>query len=391
MKYEALLQYFPAYDKFSLRQPVRLCNQSPNAGPGAKKGGSPVSPSGFALTQLTEPSTYASPNPPAAPFSASMAALLGQCCVLTYDQLQGTDITSLLPQGYSIVAELTAPEAITVEAGATGYYVTVPAGFVLTNGSNNIIALRGTQTIREWIDDAEVLPTPWVQGDNNGTNYSSLEFAPYGLVHAGFYSYYNLGTQGEVPQKTYHGIVDETYSYSRAQGSLAQQISALGSTKGFNSALPLYVTGHSLGAAAAVLCAMDVAVNLDIKVVSQASNVFVYGLACPNVAAGVVADNSVLRDVLNIASSAFVSNFGNAVTQCWLFANSCDIVPIMPPPSTDAGGLVDIEFQAVTSNIISFCAQTGTIGGNHSCADTYAPYLQALAGSFALAKARSAP
>jgi hypothetical protein len=62
----------------------------------------------------------------------------------------------------------------------------------------------------------------------------------------------------------------------------------------------------------------------------------------------------------------------------------------MPPPSTEAAGLVDIEFQAVTSNIISFCAQTGTMGGNHSCSDTYAPYLQALAGGFALAKAQSA-
>jgi hypothetical protein len=51
---------------------------------------------------------------------------------------------------------------------------------------------------------------------------------------------------------------------------------------------------------------------------------------------------------------------------------------------------VDIEFQAVTSNIIRFCAQAGTIGGNHSCADTYLPYLQALAGGFSVAKAQSA-
>ncbi|HVV46902.1 MAG TPA: hypothetical protein VHC72_16935, partial [Bryobacteraceae bacterium] len=75
--------------------------------------------SGFALTQLTEPSSYASPNVPAPPFSASMAALLAQCCELTYDQLQGTNINNLLPSGYSIVTELTAPEAVTVEAGAT--------------------------------------------------------------------------------------------------------------------------------------------------------------------------------------------------------------------------------------------------------------------------------
>jgi hypothetical protein len=383
------LQFFQAYDSFGVAgQPVpRSALQL--AAP-AKKGKNSVAASGFVLTQLTEPSTYASLNLPPAPFSASMAALLAQCCVLTYDQLQGTDITSLLPQGYSIVAELTVPEAITVDAGETGYYVTVPAGFVLTNGNNNIIALRGTQTIREWLDDVDVLPTPWVQGDNNGKYYSSVEFAPYGLVHAGFYTYYNMGTQGALPQKVYQGDLGLTYSYTRAPGSLAQQIAALASTKGFNSALPLYVTGHSLGAAAAALCALDIAVNLDIHVVSQASNVFVYGLACPNVAAGIVPDNSVLRSLLSIPSSLFVTTFGNAVTNCWLIANSCDIIPIMPPPSTDAGGLVDIEFQPVTSNIISFCAQTGTVGGNHSCADTYAPYLQALAGGFAAVKAGAA-
>lgn len=343
----------------------------------------------FAFTQLTEPSSYASPSLPPAPFSASMAALLGQCCVLTYEQLKGVNIASLLPPGYSLVAELTVPEAVTVDAGASGYYVTVPAGFVLTNGSANIIALRGTQTLPEWFDDIEVLPTPWAQGDNNGQYYSSLEFAPYGLVHAGFYHYYNLGTQGALPVIAYHGIIDETYSYSRPPGSLAQQIAALGSTQGFNPALPLYVTGHSLGAAAAALCAMDVAVNLDINVVTHASNVSLYALACPNVAAGVVADNRVLKDILNIPSSVFANNFGGAVKQCWLFANSCDVIPIMPPPSTDAAGLVDIEFQAVTSNIVSFCAQTGTIGGNHSCADVYAPYLQALANNFGLAKAQA--
>jgi hypothetical protein len=340
------------------------------------------------LTQLTEPSTYASPTAPAA-FSASTAALLAQCCVLTYEQLQGTNIASLLPPGYTIVANLTVPEAVTVDAAATGYYVTIPAGFVITNGSNNIIALRGTQTVREWIDDVEVLPTPWVQGDNNGSYFSSLELAPYGLVHAGFYNYYNVGTQGALPQKTY-GIADLTYMYSRAPGSLAAQIAALAGIIGFNSSLPLYVTGHSLGAAVAVLCAMDVAVNLDINVVTKASNVSLYALACPNVAAGIVADNSIVKKVLDIPASNFVTSFGASVSNSWLVANACDIVPIMPPPSTDAAGLVDLEFAPVTSNIISFCSQTGTIGGNHSCADTYTPYLQALANNFTQAKAQSA-
>jgi len=72
---------------------VPISQQFPASGRKAKKG-VVLSSSAFSFTQLTEPSTYASPAAPASPFSASMAALLGQCCVLTYEQLQGTDITS---------------------------------------------------------------------------------------------------------------------------------------------------------------------------------------------------------------------------------------------------------------------------------------------------------
>jgi hypothetical protein len=34
------------------------------------------------------------------------------------------------------------------------------------------------------------------------------------------------------------------------------------------------------------------------------------------------------------------------------------------------------------ANVVSFCAQTGDIGMNHGCLNTYVPYLQALAGGF---------
>ena len=50
----------------------------------------------------------------------------------------------------------------------------------------------------------------------------------------------------------------------------------------------------------------------------------------------------------------------------------------------------DITSQLPQGYIISFCAQTGTVGGNHSCADTYAPYVQALTNNFSAAQAQSA-
>ena len=35
------------------------------------------------------------------------------------------------------------------------------------------------------------------------------------------------------------------------------------------------------------------------------------------------------------------------------------------------------------ANVVTFCVQTGDIGLNHGCLNTYVPYLQALAGGFA--------
>ncbi len=351
----------------------------------------------FAFTQLLEPAANTYTTPPAN-FDPNMAAQLAQFCNLAYEQLQGSiDIAAYLPPGFKIVANFTVPEGITLDSGAAGYYVSVPAGFAASDGNINVIAIRGSQTIPEWMDDADVIPTAWVEGDNNGPGFLPYQFAPYGLVHSGIYDYYNLGYQGAIPQLTYYPPSSENYGnyfYTRPSGSLAQQILELGQNGNFNATLPLYVTGHSLGAAIAALCAMDIATNQDLNV-APAGNIHFYGLACPNVAVGISPDSPVLQTALSaigltFPASLFVTSFNAAVTDSWLIANACDLIPILPPPTTNLGGQVTVQFLPVTSNIISFCSQAGTILGNHSCSNTYLPYLQALAGGFPTLKALAA-
>ena len=172
----------------------------------------------FALTQLTEPQQYASPTALPPGFHASIAL----CCNLTYTQLANgtTTLSAAELQGlgsgntFKQLAGFTVSESIVAgaEIGTSGEYVTVPVGFALcgamTSGgpAMNIIALRGTQTYNEWINDIDAVPTPFHVGNNNGNYYLNIEFAPLGLVHGGFYSLYNQGTDGTQPTKIDHDI-----------------------------------------------------------------------------------------------------------------------------------------------------------------------------------------
>jgi hypothetical protein len=342
----------------------------------------------FAFNQLTEPQSYASPTSLPAGFDAEIALLLGNCCNLTYSQFASGSPTltaaqlATLWQGnsFSQLGEgFTTSESIAAgaEIGTTGEYVTFPVGFALTGSipgrpKMNIIALRGTRTYNEWIDDAEAIPNPWHVGTNNNNDYPALEFT-YGMVHGGFYTLYNQGSLGTQPTSTSPSF--GYYSYSRPAGSIALQIySLLTGGSPFDPTLPLYITGHSLGAALATLCAMDVGINMPGSF--PKGQLSMYNLASPLVAAGINAYG------VGVDTSAFVSAYNAAVSNSYRIVNEPDIVPIMPPGCTDLGTEMELTFAHVTNNVVSFCAQTGYIGGNHACSDTYVPYLAQLFGGF---------
>ncbi|MEP7342382.1 MAG: lipase family protein [Acidobacteriota bacterium] len=353
--------------------------------------------SSFAFTTLVGPSGEVTQSLPPAPFDAGMAYLLGLCCGLSYTQFD-TSISvpnfsslSLLGSltGYAVNAsnfqpftasEANEPGAIPTDAGD---YFQVPAGFgvelTLTpppsskDATQNIIviALRGTRTWDEWLNDGEAFPVPFA---GKAPFTSGL-----GSVHAGFYGHYTIGTNGAtVPSGK---ELDPTLRESK---SIAGQVGSYVTTCAQN--LPVYITGHSLGGALATLAALDIATNFK----STFSELYMYSLASPRVAAGMAMGDVGLFALGN--QELFVSNYQKYVPNSYQIVHAADIVPILPPLSAKVGPLTVNCAQvtdayppgsssSLTGNVINFCAQTGDLAGNHSCS-TYLWYLEQLAGNF---------
>jgi predicted lipase len=343
----------------------------------------PVPPFGF--TSVVQPSNTVSTSPPAG-FDVQTGALMGTLCALTYTQfaagttiIPGSTLTGLggsLSQPQNALFTVSESIAAGATIGSTGEYATVVGGFALTgtmpdNTKANIIALRGTRTYGEWIDDVTAVPASFVVGTNNGQGYDRLD-PPYGMVHGGFQSLYTTGTDGAQPQ-VLSGFVD--LQYSRPDGSLAAQVESLVTDSGWDATLPLYITGHSLGAALAELCAMDIAVNFPKAFPS--GEIYVYSLAGPLVAGGMQVEG------VGPDASTFANAYVGLIPNTWRVVNAADIVPISPPSCISLGALqITFAQTAPAGNVVSFIAQTGDIGDNHGCANVYQPYLQQLANGF---------
>jgi hypothetical protein len=341
----------------------------------------PEPASSFVLTPLTEPQSYADPTPPASA-DPSTLLLLGNLCLLTYQQyangtptLSEQQIQAQIGSSWSVsnFTGFTISEALGTGTipGEPGFYTTLPVGFAvtLTNSGQvlNVIALRGSQSFDEWLNDATAIPASFVVGNNGGANYPHFEIAPLGMVHGGFYALYTQGTEGSLPQLIEH---IDGYEYSRPTGSIAAQVAA--AMTSLASKTPLFVTGHSLGAALAGLAAMDVGTNF----AQSFPSLTMVHLAPPRLSAGVEAFT------LQIPASAFVAQFASAVPASLAIVHSADIIPILPSEVMTVGDFT-FEFDQVAQTVVNFCAQTGDIATNHSAAQTYVPYLQQLAAGFA--------
>jgi triacylglycerol lipase len=145
-------------------------------------------------------------------------------------------------------------------------------GLVAWNATNNtaIVAIRGTKTIWDWIGDFDAAPVPWFPNPASG------------LVHMGF-------------QLVYEHVC------ASLRGLLQT---------GCKGLTGVWVTGHSLGGAVAILAAFDIFKNMGFGVTPD-----LYTFAGPRTAA-----------------PDFAGNFDAGIKVCYRIVNFMDVVPQVPLP-----------------------------------------------------------
>jgi triacylglycerol lipase len=188
--------------------------------------------------------------------------------------------------------------------------IPVYLGFVLASAQMNIIVFRGTQTAIEWLNNLYARQIPF-------TERQSGQY--FGKIHEGFINNY-LRIVEPIP-KDIAGQLDPT--------------------------LPCYVTGHSLGAALAVLCALDLAVNLP----DLAPQLQLYSYACPRV-----------------GDPTFARLHAQRVPNSYRVVNLADAIPILPP-TEGFGTYVHV------GQVWSFLSQQNDFLPNH-VVDTYQAAVQ---------------
>ena len=133
-----------------------------------------------------------------------------------------------------------------------------------------IVAIRGTETIWEWIADVDAVPVPYLPAPDAG------------LVHVGF---------------------QLVYEHIRASVNTLLEGFCPGVQR-------IFITGHSLGAAVCVLCAFDVLENGGCGVTPE-----LYTFAGPRVGA-----------------PDFAGHFDQSIPVCYRVVNFMDVVPQVPLP-----------------------------------------------------------
>ena len=193
-------------------------------------------------------------------------------------------LPTIFPPTFELVLYLTAVDQILGETERKFF------GFVAKSQEGPfdcVVAIRGTENLIEWLIDAEFRPT----------RFSPVPQA--GDVEDGFFSIYRT-LSGILPNGQ-PVDVREFIAESAGTGSLA-------------------IAGHSLGAALAILLALDVAVNHPVQ------RLTLYTLAAPRVGGG-----------------DFKTCFNQHVPQSYRVYNEPDVVPKLPPlyQQLDTGEEID--------------------------------------------------
>lgn len=191
-------------------------------------------------------------------FDERSAIFLAAVCSQTYEQYNNQIGSFVIPEFYEEAATFLA-------RSITGRWERF--GFIIQSEDRIIIAFRGTSSTTDWISDAIA----------RQRKYKCVKET--GLTHVG---------------------ISDIYYSAREQ--------ILSSLRRLSKKKALIITGHSLGGALAVLCAIDVVGN------SEFSSPTLYTYGAPRV-----------------GNPVFAKAFTSAVDQCYRINNRFDIVPHLPP------------------------------------------------------------
>jgi len=220
------------------------------------------------------------------------AIFLAAVCGQTYAQFTNMDGSFVVPLNYSVID--------TIEAKSITR-VWERFGFILASPQEIIIAFRGTSSTTNWISDAIA----------SQRNFKYIKEDC--LTHRGF-----------------------TDIYSSARGQI---FSALGR---LSPDMTLYITGHSLGAALATLCAIDIAANTAFV----SPSLFTYGSP-------------------RVGDPAFSKAFTKYVRSSWRTANLLDVVTHTPPSIYKLPRREKKYYYSHVQTSSPLPFQNGSVGANH--------------------------
>ena len=194
-----------------------------------------------------------------------------------YSKFEGQPYTT---PGYNEVATLYANDLATLKnPGRSRNRVII--GLVLQNDAGDaVIVFRGTEGIKEWVQDAQFLATPFREVPNAGQ------------TEDGFTEMYRSTTVGD-------------------GAGAVRLLAALGGGLFRKPATSITIAGHSLGGALATLCALDVAANGPDAFRSPA----VYTYASPRT-----------------GDKAFAATYSQRITNTYRYVDNVDLVPKLPKP-----------------------------------------------------------
>jgi triacylglycerol lipase len=202
-----------------------------------------------------------------------------------YDVAAG--VSPVLPAGFSVTGKIVVNEdhfAVAMASAVASQQRMLLAmkvdgdifGLTAANPQTKtaVVSFRGTQTLEDWLADLDFVAIPY------------KPVADAGLVHMGF-------------QLVYDAVRESVSSLVQALAAGVENI---------------WVTGHSLGGALAVLCAPDLVSNVNKSIIPK-----LYTFAGPRVA----------QDKL--IGAGFRQLFDGRIPMCYRIANRWDKVPDLPP------------------------------------------------------------